>query len=1177
MKENEISEILTKILEDRTPDEDAFGGHKRVAKAIYELIEDEKEGGKAIALSGSYGSGKSTVIDFLKRKFQENKKKDKTDTQIFVFDAWEHQGNPLRRAFLEKYINFLRADEVKWAGKKEWEEELEIISKNREEIETTTEPTITTLGGWFALTILLLPLGLASVRLGLVPHQADWLLNIGFGLLLLPSILLLGIYLSWRPYLPKHWAEIKEVYDLEDFKFFSRILFKYIWYFLYHHRPNHHKKSIFNFVIKKSTEEVETTSLKSPDPTTIEFQKLFGKITKRVLRNKNRRLIIVVDNIDRLTTESSISAWTTLQTFFKNDDKKLEWNKHFWMIAPFDLQELKNLWSGLDHLNNSGSSETPDKTSDYVQAFIDKTFQILFRVPQPVLSDWKVFFEEQLGIAFPAIKKKDPHIFNNIATLYQLKGIKDGNSPTPREIKQFINRLGAQYRIWHEEINLPALAYYELVTVIEHQEIVQKLQKGELVDSTFKSVIGEDKLNRKLAAIHFNCKIEKANQVLFGADVATALQEGKSEKLEDYFKTEGFKDVLESEFYTLKGNGTAQSLANCALCLNEIEENSKHEFNNYWHQLSSSFIDITSFKPFNKSIGKGIVTIWQKEGFSDQWISSMLANLSTVELDEEDNTIEDWYSLIQPIFEKLSEKGHEQLLEDNFSIPGGAIEYIKVLTYLNKLAENEKAHLAKYIQPILEPDQIVNAYSSLLKSDELPNDLGEALYLQSFGEELIEASDWNWEALISQIKDIVKVNSKSRPDQIAASLKMIMVLSLKLNDNGALQLTDDQNFKDGLFYLIKTQDEDLWGLLILNSILFNPNNQKTINDNNINKGHSTLNNILSDPSGKKFINDDFLNVIIEYQLIDDFLNAQHGNSKLKSLSSIIIENLFKSEKALELIDSDIVFKYFDDIYQAVDEDTLSDHIVKLYDREETITGRLTSEYETVPSNYIEHYFFAKCCPDELREQYFEYLAEGLKNLEKNDWLKHLTEGTELIHLLILVQEEGIELELTIQLREALFDHFKQIYSGKLELPNQELLSKWSILLSSLKNEVKITLLHNMKDHIESDNSAEGSVSSVGEIYDSIFLDYDIFLDSPDRFVRTVFSRVLKSADLDELKWLKDIISNESDIINKAGDAGESFREEVKDIDVSDNPEAENIINEIANILHIKRNKGSLDD
>lgn len=1175
MKENEKSEVLTKILEDRTPDKDAFGGHERVAKAIYELIEDEKEGGKAIALSGGFGSGKSTVIDFLKRKFQENKKKDKTDTQIFVFDAWEHQGNPLRRAFLEKYINFLRDDEVKWASKKEWEEELELVTKNREEIETTSEPKITTLGGWFALSLLLLPLGLASVRLGIVDPSVMWLIYTGFILLLLPTIILIGIYVCWRPFRPKHWAELKEEYKLEDFKFWDKSLFKHIGYFLYHHRPDHHKKSIFNFVIKKSTEDVETTSLKSPDPTTIEFQKLFGKITKRVLSDKNRRIIIVVDNIDRLTTESSINAWTTLQTFFKNDDKNLEWNKQFWMIAPFDLQELKNLWGGLDHLTNSESSGTSDKTSDYVKAFLDKTFQVLFRVPQPVLSDWKEYFIKQMAIAFP--KLKDQKIFNNVATLYQLKGIKDGNSPTPREIKQFINRLGAQYRIWHGEINLPALAYYELVAVAEHQVIVKKLQKNELVDPTFKSVIGENKLNSKLAAIHFNCEITKANQVLFGDEVTSALQEGSAENLKDYFETEGFKDVLNSEFYSFIGTATAESLANCALCLIEIEDKIDIELNDYFHQLSSSLLDITSFKPFNKRIGKGIVKIWQKEGFSDQWISSMLVNLSAVELDEEDNSIEDWYSLIQPIFEKLSEKGVEQLLVDNFSIPGGANDYIKVLTYLNKLDEKEKTNLAKYIQPILEPDHIVNAYSSFLKSDELPDDLGGALYLQSFSKEIIEASDWNWEDLVNQIKAKIQVNVNTEADKIEASLKMLLILCYKFEINSAIQLSNDKNFQNGLFYLITTQNESLWGLLILNSILFNPNNQKTINDNKVNKGHTTLNNILSDPSGKKFINDNFLNVLIEYQLIDKFFNAQHGNSELKSLSNIIIENFIESDKALELLDSNIVFKYFDDIYQAVEEKSLSDHIEELYNQDENITDRLTTEYDTVPSNFIMHYFFAKCCPDELREKYFEYLAEGFRNLEKDDWLKHLTEETELIHLLILVQEEGIELELSIPLREALFDHFKQIYSGKLELPNLELLSKWSTILSSLKNEVKITLLHNMKDHIESDSSAEGSVSSVGEIYDSIFLEYKVFLDSPDRFVRTVFSRVLKSADLNELKWLKDIISNEPDIINEAGDAGESFREEIKDIDVSDNPETKNIINEVAHTLGIDRNQDKIED
>jgi ABC-type transporter Mla maintaining outer membrane lipid asymmetry ATPase subunit MlaF len=80
----------TNLLSDAPADEDAFkgGGHERVANALASLIRDE-EGGKAVALQGPYGSGKSTVIEILDDKIE-----DDGETRIFTCDAWEHQGDP---------------------------------------------------------------------------------------------------------------------------------------------------------------------------------------------------------------------------------------------------------------------------------------------------------------------------------------------------------------------------------------------------------------------------------------------------------------------------------------------------------------------------------------------------------------------------------------------------------------------------------------------------------------------------------------------------------------------------------------------------------------------------------------------------------------------------------------------------------------------------------------------------------------------------------------------------------------------------------------------------------------------------------------------------------------------------------------------------------------------------
>ena len=55
------------LLTDLPVDKDDFGGHDRVANAIVELIQNEN-GGKSIALTGHWGSGKSSIVKMIKNK-----------------------------------------------------------------------------------------------------------------------------------------------------------------------------------------------------------------------------------------------------------------------------------------------------------------------------------------------------------------------------------------------------------------------------------------------------------------------------------------------------------------------------------------------------------------------------------------------------------------------------------------------------------------------------------------------------------------------------------------------------------------------------------------------------------------------------------------------------------------------------------------------------------------------------------------------------------------------------------------------------------------------------------------------------------------------------------------------------------------------------------------------------
>lgn len=142
------------LLPDFPATQDAFGPHDRIAKAIHKLIKKE-DGGRAIALIGTWGCGKSTVINLLRKEASQ-------DLAVFVFDAWAHEGDPLRRTFLEKFIKHF-FDKGWVSNKEKWTKRLLELAKRFEKTETIATPILTRKGAFYASMLFLTAIGLAML------------------------------------------------------------------------------------------------------------------------------------------------------------------------------------------------------------------------------------------------------------------------------------------------------------------------------------------------------------------------------------------------------------------------------------------------------------------------------------------------------------------------------------------------------------------------------------------------------------------------------------------------------------------------------------------------------------------------------------------------------------------------------------------------------------------------------------------------------------------------------------------------------------------------------------------------------------------------------------------------------------------------------------------------------
>jgi len=86
-----------------------IGPRERVAKSIAELITSGEAGGKIIGLEGGWGAGKTTVINLVESHLTGD-----PNITVFSFDAWAHEGDPLRRTYLESLIRHFRSARKGW-------------------------------------------------------------------------------------------------------------------------------------------------------------------------------------------------------------------------------------------------------------------------------------------------------------------------------------------------------------------------------------------------------------------------------------------------------------------------------------------------------------------------------------------------------------------------------------------------------------------------------------------------------------------------------------------------------------------------------------------------------------------------------------------------------------------------------------------------------------------------------------------------------------------------------------------------------------------------------------------------------------------------------------------------------------------------------------------------------
>lgn len=564
------------FLRDLPAEEDLLGAaHSRIANVLADRIACLDEG-HSVALLGGWGSGKSTVLRLMEKKL--NDKEEKQEFWVWTYDAWSHEGDVLRRSFLSDFAVFIMTKRGLPRGQRKrledeiWQDQLTI---RKTSVPMFSIPGLVIVGVSIVLAFMF---GDIDFTLGFPEYLKDPL-NIELAL-----TILVGLVALWLIQALYRWIK-QGILPQEAFN------------------PGY----LLQIVLDRkegTTQEIESTQ--SADKSAYKFGELFTKILRLAkLQAGKRKLVIIIDNIDRLPLEKARLFWSTLAPFFERRSQSRD-GQPYWLIVPFDIDALAKV---LDYI----SSDPKEDGVAITAGFIEKSFDLILHTPPPTLSNWQQFFGKFLREALPGIDDKE---YATILKIYD--GMR--NAPhTPRKMKRFINELGLLHLSATEQIPIAVLAYY----------ILWSNDPGDYSADPKASLIpllpAKDILDPMLAALkHGVANIDEAMSEILLGPTQKALRDCDRIKLAEFTKYSGFEAVLEKAVeYEVSKNEDLQSNRVLAplFALSDFHTDQSNTIMRVWEWIAESATKIRKWD--DPSAAAGIKSIED----SPEAIELVLANL----------------------------------------------------------------------------------------------------------------------------------------------------------------------------------------------------------------------------------------------------------------------------------------------------------------------------------------------------------------------------------------------------------------------------------------------------------------------------------------------------------------------------------------------------------------------
>jgi len=490
-----------KFLIEQPASEDAYesGSHKRIATSVIETLQANDEM-NVIGIEGDLGSGKSTVINLLQEQC------DPDSFELVFFDVEKYQHGATKKALIETLHARLKENLAQESARK--------IKKAKD----------IALGNHLKYDVVV------------GSHISGWVVSFATSLIFAASLIdeaLIGLSYFFKFLAASFgWVDIPASnYDFDLLGFTSVVvaLSPLAIYIM-----SAKEISFFGFSPPKAgnlfkrngTDTVEETFEINREVGAYELQEALKEFIKYIPQDK--RYILVIDNIDRVTDDKLREVWSDIDVFSSIAHDKIK------LLIPYShIHVAKALCSEGFSIGNDDGRE-----------FISKRLPITFRVSPIITADWKAHFEEMLEDAVNGLDKKTKSIIIKIISLLSSSNKKI----TPRYLKCLINSVVSTMLIKIEGVSVVSAFLYQL-TVLERNLTLDSVLNRQLDTGTqelskqdeglklafekalasIEKVLSFEQWSKDLVAIHYQAPYEIAESELLTTPLTAGLENGDAE------------------------------------------------------------------------------------------------------------------------------------------------------------------------------------------------------------------------------------------------------------------------------------------------------------------------------------------------------------------------------------------------------------------------------------------------------------------------------------------------------------------------------------------------------------------------------------------------------------------------------------------------------------------------